>query len=264
MLRRIVAAERRQNLNSADLSFFANGAGGDVNAAEPEQLFLPRLRLVLLFHLSLVIAKELAACSNVISTFPVCQQAEVPYPNVSIRQYMQKESSDELIGLKGHHLLLIVICVITPSERNIAVFGLDDTIVADGDPVGISTEILQNTANAVEGRLAVDNPLLVIKLSSEHLGCMGITEITYSSGEDKITVLKPCFQMIEELPLEQRRHYPDRDEEAFAAGYPVIFIAGQAAAGNDAMDMRMVHQILSPGMKDADKADAGTEMFRII
>jgi hypothetical protein len=30
------------------------------------------------------------------------------------------------------------------------------------------------------------------------------------------------------------------------------------------MDMRMVHQVLSPGVQDADKADTRTEMLWII
>lgn len=93
----------------------------------------------------------------------------MPYPNVSVRQYMQKESSDELIGLKCHHLLLIAIGIITPSEGNIFVFSFNDTVVADGDPVSISAEILQDAINSVERRLAVNDPLLVIKLSSEYL-----------------------------------------------------------------------------------------------
>jgi hypothetical protein len=87
--------------------------------------------------------------------------------------------------------------------------------------------------------------------------------MAYPSGKDKITRFKDRFQMIEELPLEQRRHYPDRNEEAFATGYPTISVTRQATAGDDTMEMGMIHEILTPGVQDADKADEGTKMFWI-
>lgn len=88
--------------------------------------------------------------------------------------------------------------------------------------------------------------------------------MTYSSGKDKITRFKDRLQMIKELSPKQRRHYPNRNEEALAAGYPTIFVTRQSTSGDDAMDMGMIHEILTPGVQDADKADASTEMLRIV
>jgi len=44
------------------------------------------------------------ACSNIVFTVSVCQQAEVAYPYKAIGQYMKKEPSDELICLERHGL----------------------------------------------------------------------------------------------------------------------------------------------------------------
>jgi hypothetical protein len=53
------------------------------------------------------------------------------------------------------------------------------------------------------------------------------------------------------------------DEEVIFATLPCPSVTGQASAGNDAVDMRMVHQILAPGVQDADKPDRSSKMFRI-
>ena len=42
--------------------------------------------------------------------------------------------------------------------------------------------------------------------------------------------------------------------------YPVRVIAREAAGGHDAMNMRMMLQLLIPGMEDAEKADLGAKV----
>jgi hypothetical protein len=42
-------------------------------------------------------------------------------------------------------------------------------VIADGDSVSISAEVLKNTFGALEGRFAIDDPLLMIELAPEYL-----------------------------------------------------------------------------------------------
>ena len=99
-------------------------------------------------------------------TSSVCQQPKMTYSHIAIRQHMKQISSDELIDLERHDLLFIAIRVVTPSEGNNTVFNHKDSVIADSDSVGISAEVLQDPLCAVEGRLAVDDPLLMVELSS--------------------------------------------------------------------------------------------------
>ena len=57
---------------------------------------------------------------------------------------MKKEPSDKFIGLERHGLLTVIVGIISPEERNIAVPDGEDAVIADGDPVGISAEVLKN------------------------------------------------------------------------------------------------------------------------
>src|SRR6202046_3659174 len=56
---------------------------------------------------------------------------------------------------------------------------------------------------------------------------------------------------------------PDGQEEPRLAGDPALAIGRDAAAGNEAVQMRMVHPVLPPGVKHSEEADFGAEMFRI-
>jgi hypothetical protein len=44
----------------------------------------------------------------------VGQEAKVTYPDIARRQNMKKEPSDKLVGLEGHGLLTVMVCIIPP------------------------------------------------------------------------------------------------------------------------------------------------------
>jgi hypothetical protein len=102
-------------------------------------------------------------------------------------EYMKKEPSDKFIGLESHGLLFIPIGIIPPEEGYSTVLNLKDTIITDSDPVGISAQVLKDTLNTIERRLAIDNPFFMIELPSEHLKGSGVLQMTDTTREDKIT-----------------------------------------------------------------------------
>ena len=83
--------------------------------------------------------------------------------------------------------------------------------------MGISAEVLKDTLDAIEGRLAIDDPLFMIEVVPEYLKVVGLFEMADTAGEYKIIRLEASFEKVKELPFEQRRHHPDRDEKTFAA-----------------------------------------------
>ena len=107
--------------------------------------------------------------------------------HISMWQYMKEEPSDELIGFESHGLLFAAIGIVPPAEGDIAVLNIEDTVVANSDPVCISAQIFKDALSSVERRLAIDNPFLVVELSSEHLEGFRVFEMTDTAGEYKIT-----------------------------------------------------------------------------
>jgi hypothetical protein len=93
----------------------------------------------------------------------------------------------------------------------------ENTVIADGDPVGISSEVLKDPVDPIEGGFAIDDPLLVIELASESLKVPGLLERADATREYEGTRLEAFLEKVKELAFEQRRYHPDRDEETFAA-----------------------------------------------
>ena len=70
-------------------------------------------------------------------------------------------------------------------------------------------------------------------------------------------------QPLQKLSAEHATENADWQEEAWTTGNPARPIGGEPSAGDDAMDMRVMQQILSPGVQHGQKADLGPQMFRI-
>jgi len=100
---------------------------------------------------------------------------------------MKQEPSDELVGLEGHGLLTVLICIIPPSERDLTFPVGKDAVITDGDPVGISAEVLKDTLDAIERGLAIDNPFFTIELTPESFKVPGLLKMMDTVGEYKIT-----------------------------------------------------------------------------
>ena len=130
---------------------------------------------------------------------------------------MKKEPPDQFICLQRQGLLAVTVGIISPEKRNMAVPVGEDAVIADGDSVSISAEVLKNTFGAIEGRFAIDDPLLVVEMSPERFEGSGFLEMADTAGEYKIIRREAFFEQIKELPSEQCRHDPYGNEEAFAA-----------------------------------------------
>jgi hypothetical protein len=239
-------------------------AGSDIDPADPEQLLLPSLLSGAFFCHGLASSEELAACRDDVFALSVCQQAEVTYPHKTFRQYVKQEPSDKFISLERHGLFAVIVCIISPEKCDIAIPVVEDAVIADGDPVGISAKVLKDTFGAIEGWFAIDNPLLLIELFSEDLEVPGLLEMAEAAGEYKIIRREAFTEKGKELTPEQRRHDPDRNEKILAAWHPAASVGGKSATGDNTVDMGMIHKVLPPGVQNPDGPYPCAKMLRII
>jgi hypothetical protein len=139
---------------------------------------------------------------------------------------MKKEPPDQFIGLQRQGLLAVTVGIISPEKRNMAVLDSEDTVIADGDSMGIPAEVPKDAPGAIKGGFAIDDPLLMVELSPEGFEVAGMREMTDPALEYKITRFEAMFEEGKELPSEQCRDDPYGDEEAFAAGHPAVAVRG--------------------------------------
>jgi hypothetical protein len=135
-------------------------------------------------------------------------------------------------------------------------------MVGDGHPMRIAAEILQNVLGTAKRRLGVDHPFCVPH-GGQILG-EGSRPCSGSSALEEMQ--RPGvkgLQLRQEQAAKQPREHAHRQEEARTAGNPAFAVGTQAAARHHAMQMRVMQQILAPGMQNGDEADLGAQVLRI-
>ena len=92
----------------------------------------------------------------------------------------------------------------------------------------------------------------------------GLPEMADATGEYKIARREAVFEEVQELASEQFRHDPYGNEEPLAARHPSVTVRRQATAGDNTVDMGVVHEVLPPGVQDAYYSCPRAEMAGII
>ena len=204
----------------------ADRTGQDIDATDPEQSFLPGFRPDLFFGYGFIPSEELPTDAEVVFSFSVGQQAEVTYPNKASGQDMEEEPADKFLGLEQHGLLAIMVRIISPEEGNLTVPDGEEAVIADGDSVGIPTQVLQDPLDATEGRFAIDHPFFVVERPPEGFEVFGILELTEATGKDQLPAVEGILEEVQELTSEQGRQDPDGEEKPFTASYPATSVSG--------------------------------------
>jgi sensor domain CHASE-containing protein len=71
------------------------------------------------------------------------------------------------MGGNGHDLLLAAVGIVSAAERDAIVFEGHEAMVGDGDAVSVAGQVVENVFGAAEGRLGVNDPVLLAELPEE-------------------------------------------------------------------------------------------------
>ena len=175
---------------------------------------------------------------------------------------MDEEAADELVRIERHQPGRVAVTIIAPAEDYAGLVGADQATVGDGDPVSVPAEIGEDMFGRAERWLGIDDPALATKLPDRDCEGMGITEPVERTGEAQSPSLICRLKPLEEQPPEQAGENMDGQEEAWSAAEPAS-IGGHCAAGDQAMDVRMMGERLAPCVKNGQEPDLPAEMPRI-
>ncbi len=254
------AARRPDELDRAHGAFTASRAPADIDVGEPEQRLLPRFCLS--FGLLRGAGEQLPCPVEFLPATSIAEYPVMPDLDEPVGQNVKEEPPDELVRLDRHDFLFVVIRVIPPAERDFVVLELYQPVIADRDPVCVSAEVLQNVFGLFERRLAVDDPLLLVQIGDQGIETPRRRKMTYGAGVNKFVLGTELFQISDKLPPKEFRHDLDREEKVIFARLPFAAVTRQAPAGDDSVDMRMVHLVLSPRVQDRDMPYLRAEVFR--
>ena len=153
--------------------------------------------------------------------------------------------------------------IIPPTELNLVLVKRDQTMIGDGDPMGVAAQVAKHFFGSTKGSFDVDDPFAGMHLASEPTEVFGFTQVSNGSGEFQRTVGDGSAESIQKLATEDSGEHLLGQEEAWRARNPNGLIRGQPAGRHDTVDVGMELEVLTPGMQDAEETDPCAESFRI-
>jgi len=89
----------------------------------------------------------------------VGEEAEVADADEALGEQVKKEATEKLIARDSHHFLLIVVGRVPPTKGDVAFVERNQSMIGDGDAMGVAAEILQHVFGSAEGWFGVDDPI---------------------------------------------------------------------------------------------------------
>ena len=131
----------------------------------------------------------------------------------------------------------VVVAVVLPAERHVAVVDGKEPMIRDRDPVGVPAHVVQDLPGSTEGRLGVDHPVGRAH-RREVLGKrLAIAQGLKRRRKAELAGVEGLLQILEEQAAEQPGQHPHRQEEAGPAGDPAGAIGREPAPGDHAVQM---------------------------
>ena len=176
---------------------------------------------------------------------------------------MEQEAADELDRIEGHDLAAVVVFGVAPAEAYLAVNEIEEPAVRDGDAVSVAGQILQHMLGSAEGWLGIDDPLFAAQQAQQRVELTWLRQVGCRAKATELSFFISLQEEGQHLAPEEAAEYAYRQEEARSAGNPTGMIEGEAPGGDETMQVRMVPQVLTPGVEYGEHSDACTEMARI-
>ncbi len=112
-------------------------------------------------------AEQNAAAFERSTSSAVGEESEVADANQAAGQNVKQEAAQELMSGNSHDLLLAAVGIVSPAEGDAVVFKGHETMVGDGDAMGVAGQVVEHMFGAAERWLGVDDPVLPIQLPEE-------------------------------------------------------------------------------------------------
>ena len=193
----------------------------------------------------------------------VAQEAIVADALEPAGEDVKQEATDELLGAEGHHLRVVVVAIVLPTEADPAILHLEQAMIGDGDTVGVASEVSQHGFRSSEGRLGVDDPFGLVGRSQVAPEDVPVSERLEGREELQLAGIKGFLQILQKQATKKASQHSNRQEESGTARDPSISIGRESATGDHAMEVGMMEQVLAPAVKYGEESDLGAEMFGI-
>ncbi len=154
--------------------------------------------------------------------------------------------------------------VVLPLEGDVVAVEGEQSMIAEGDPMGIPAQVAQHRGCSAKRGLGVHHPVGVEEGIDEGVPLRRGVQVLSGAGQVEFVPIVRAAERLDKFPPKDAAEDFDGKEEARVLRVdPTLVIRRQAAGRHDAMHVRMSDQRLSPGVEDAEHANLCSEMSRI-
>jgi hypothetical protein len=188
------------------------------------------------------------------------QETEVADAHETGGKHVEQKASQELVHGQGHEALLVAVGGVSPAEGDLVTGEGNETMVGDGHTMGVSAQVVEDVLGAPERRFAVDDPVPAEEWAQERGESFGRGERLQPTMEAQLTFGESAFQRRDELAAKNPSQNRKGKKEAATGGEPAAVVGGESAGGDHTMDMRMMLQLLVPGVEDTKEANLSAQV----
>ena len=127
----------------------------------------------------------------------------------------------------------------------------------------VSAKVFQDLLGAAKWWFGLNNPFGVLGRCQVICKCDSIAQAIQRVEESEFTAIKGLSQQFKKQAPKQPGQHPYWQEEARLARYPLLRVGRYPSARYDAVQVRMMQQVLAPRMQYCDKADLSAKMLGV-
>ena len=120
----------------------------------------------------------------------------MPNPDKTFWRYMHQKPSYKFNAGKGKFFPLSFVPVIFYRKSNVSIVHADDAVIADGNPMGILSKVVNHRLCAVKRFLTIRNPFRIITEINQFFERIMVTVFFGSSMKLKLISIPEIFQLI--------------------------------------------------------------------
>ena len=131
------------------------------------------------------------------------QQTIMPDSDKAFGRYMHKKAADKFDTGNGIFLPPTFFPVVFHVVGNSILVHTDDTMIADGNSVGVFSKVVNNGLCTIKGFLAMGNPVFAIADIQEFLESITVAIFFAASVKLNLILIPKCFEDIQVFATKQ-------------------------------------------------------------
>jgi hypothetical protein len=183
--------------------------------------------------------EQRANAGEVLASIAFGEKAVVPDAVEAVGQDVQQETADELVWGEAHDAGAPAATIVLVGERDFIVVDDHEPRIGDGGSMRVAGEIGEHALGSAERRLGVDDEGALTQRAHAFGERGGLGERGEFAEEAELAAAKGSRQPVQEEPTKCLRQSADGEQEVGLATDPSLAVEGDAAAGDETMDMRV-------------------------